>query len=203
MMILKDGMKMTKTKTFELFPVKVCEFDFSDKPYLQDVLDIIHEEIELEEVNEHFLLEGEECESSYSNEKTRPEIFDHPDMSEMKNDVLECLDTMAREIRSPRTTQILDSWFNVMRGESSVKPHVHEKSFISGAFYVKLPEGSSKLYFNNPQAKVGNKLYGSRILPEQFEMPIKENHLYLFPSWLEHGTTSSTNEERIVISFNT
>jgi hypothetical protein len=36
------------------------------------------------------------------------------------------------------------------------------------------------------------------------DIPIKENHLYLFPSWLEHGSrVNNTDEDRITMSFNT
>jgi hypothetical protein len=35
------------------------------------------------------------------------------------------------------------------------------------------------------------------------EIDIKENHLYLFPSWLDHGVNVNTTSNRIVISFNT
>ena len=35
-------------------------------------------------------------------------------------------------------------------------------------------------------------------------MPIKESHLYLFPSWLEHGSrTNNTEHDRWTVSFNT
>ena len=37
-----------------------------------------------------------------------------------------------------------------------------------------------------------------------YDVPIKENHLYLFPSWLEHGSrVNNTDEDRITVSFNT
>ena len=33
---------------------------------------------------------------------------------------------------------------------------------------------------------------------------IKEDHLYLFPSWLEHGSKENkSNETRVTLSFNT
>ena len=35
------------------------------------------------------------------------------------------------------------------------------------------------------------------------EISIKEGHLYLFPSWLEHGVKLNSTTNRIVVSFNT
>ena len=38
----------------------------------------------------------------------------------------------------------------------------------------------------------------------EFDVDIKENHLYLFPSWLEHGSrVNNTEEDRVTVSFNT
>ena len=34
-------------------------------------------------------------------------------------------------------------------------------------------------------------------------LPVQEGYLFLFPSWLEHGTNTNTTNERYVISFNT
>ena len=38
----------------------------------------------------------------------------------------------------------------------------------------------------------------------EIDIPIKENHLYLFPSWLEHGSrVNNTDGDRVTMSFNT
>ena len=38
----------------------------------------------------------------------------------------------------------------------------------------------------------------------EMDIPIKQDHLYLFPSWLEHGSrVNNTDGERITVSFNT
>ena len=38
----------------------------------------------------------------------------------------------------------------------------------------------------------------------EFDVPIKNNHLYIFPSWLEHGSrVNNTNQDRFTVSFNT
>ena len=37
-----------------------------------------------------------------------------------------------------------------------------------------------------------------------YDVPIKENHLYLFPSWLENvSRVNKTDGDRITVSFNT
>jgi len=77
--------------------------------------------------------------------------------------------------------KIINSWFNISEAGNKLKPHKHEESIISGAFYI---SGKTPLIFPN-----------TKINP-------KSGLLIIFSSDLVHYTEEET-EERIVISFNT
>ena len=183
MMILIDGTKMTKmmTKSFELFPTPVREYDLSEHTNLRDII------LNKNSVSHQLVTGGT---SSYGEYEY---LLEEPEMKNLKRDIEECLHDYMVDFGDPdEKLKILNSWFNVMSGEGKLTEHNHSKSTVSGAYYVKLPENSTKLYF---------KSYWK--YHKKFEVPIKEGHLYLFPSYLIHGGTKQTNEERIVVSFNT
>ena len=100
------------------------------------------------------------------------------------------------------------AWYNVLPKGGYTERHRHESSVVSGAFYIKLPEGDcGNFYVVSPLQQymmcmqfVKKSLYGDYF----FDVPIKESHLYLFPSWLEHGSrVNNTDDDRITVSFNT
>ena len=100
------------------------------------------------------------------------------------------------------------AWYNVLPKGGYTERHRHESSVVSGAFYIKLPEGDcGNFYVVSPLQQymmcmqfVKKSLYGDYF----FDVPIKERHLYLFPSWVEHGSrVNNTDDDRITVSFNT
>ena len=89
--------------------------------------------------------------------------------------------------------------------------HIHPGSWISGVYYVSVPDGSGQLYFKDPRPQANtigypfiNKLeVRAKNFGEKIYLPPEEGRLYLFPSWLEHGVTpNQSQEERVSISFN-
>ena len=79
--------------------------------------------------------------------------------------------------------------------------------WISGAFYIKLPEGDCGQFFVvsplQPYMMCIHNVQDS-LWCVFYDIPIKQDHLYLFPSWLEHGSrVNNTDGERITVSFNT
>ena len=85
-----------------------------------------------------------------------------------------------------------NSWFMLNTTNSWNLPHVHPDSYISGVLYVKA----------TPSDKIGN-LYVIKDTSTAEYVPV-EGELLLFHSSLLHMVgPNQTNEERIVISFNT
>jgi uncharacterized protein (TIGR02466 family) len=89
--------------------------------------------------------------------------------------------------------------------------HAHPQSILSGVFYLKIPENSPPIIFNDPRdhykyiqypIKFGNPRDMYKLLPEYVINPT-EGMILLWPSWLEHQVPpSSCSEERIAIAFN-
>lgn len=102
---------------------------------------------------------------------------------------------------------ISGSWYNILPHGGFTERHRHESSVISGAFYIDLPDKSGNFYMVSPLQpymmcvhNIKDAIYNEY----QHEAPIKEDHLYLFPSWLEHGSRiNMSGEERWTVSFNT
>lgn len=190
----------TIERTYNLFPTCVIDFDLSTHPDIITLLEIIDETKNL--CMPHGLVEN-----SISSFDIIP-ILDDPRLINLKNTIQMCIFDYAG-MTGLAEVYITNNWYNIMSTGSRVSAHRHYGSVVSGAFYPSLEFGSSNLFFNSPitQCKMND------ILTEQgehnpfsafkTEISIKEGHLYIFPSWLEHGVNINNVPNRIVVSFNT
>jgi len=80
--------------------------------------------------------------------------------------------------------KLINSWFNISYPGNKLKPHKHEDSIVSGAFYISVGQNSVPLIFPETEIKPYSGL------------------LCIFSSNLVHYTEEE-KEERMVISFNT
>jgi uncharacterized protein (TIGR02466 family) len=103
--------------------------------------------------------------------------------------------------------KITDSWFNILGPGSSIEPHRHELSIISGALYLDVAPGSASLRFHSPlECMRMAEWYTDKddyLQNKQLEFPCNTGLLILFPSWLQHSTQTNTTERRVSVSFNT
>jgi uncharacterized protein (TIGR02466 family) len=123
----------------------------------------------------------------------------------LKNTLQQCVDIYAERMNLSDMT-ISNSWMNSMTPGSKVKPHRHEGSVVSGAYYPKVADGSASLIFHSPISlyRMNDVFKGESELNTYFNyFPARENVLYIFPSWLTHETEVNDTEERYVLSFNT
>ena len=103
---------------------------------------------------------------------------------------------------------ISGSWYNILPKGGRTERHRHESSVISGAYYIDLPEGDfGKFFVVSPLQPYMMCIHNVQETPYGmyfYDVPIKERHLYLFPSWLEHGSrVNNTEHDRWTVSFNT
>ena len=103
---------------------------------------------------------------------------------------------------------ITESWINVTKPGEFHHVHYHPNSIISGVFYVNtVPE--DQINFIDPNYKIKGRLeFGQKEYnlwnSAQWWVPVVNNQLTLFPSWLEHEVKRVLGvEDRISISFNT
>jgi len=101
-------------------------------------------------------------------------------------------------------------WANVHDKGGYNVSHVHPGSWISGSFYLKVPEGAGRLFFEDPRQ--ATRMEHIPLLPERNNEPMrargkfniipKEMMVVMFPGWFEHGVEDCECEQRISIAFN-
>lgn len=190
----------TIEKTFTLFPSCVIDFDLTGHQDIDTLLTVIEETKNL--CQPHGLLENSISSFGIFH------ILDDSRLVNLKNTIQMCIFDYTA-ITGLEKVYITNNWYNIMCKGSRVDAHRHFGSTVSGAFYPTLEAGSSNLFFNSPiaQCKMNDIPLDGRE-PTVFsaittEIDIKENHLYIFPSWLDHGVTINNSSTRIAISFNT
>lgn len=190
----------TIEKTFTLFPSCVIDFDLTGHQDISTLISVIEETKNL--CQPHGLLENSVSSFGIFH------ILDDPRLVNLRNTIQMCIFDYTA-ITGLEKVYITNNWYNIMSKGSRVDAHRHFGSTVSGAFYPLLEAGSSNLFFNSPiaQCKMNDIPLDGRE-PTTFsaittEINIKENHLYIFPSWLDHGVTVNNSSTRIAISFNT
>lgn len=104
----------------------------------------------------------------------------------------------------------ISTWVNINTRGNSNRRHTHSDgiNFLSGVFYLTVPEKSGNIRFYDPKQPVYYSMadlryYGLGESEHTYVIPAKENRLLYFPCWLEHEVEpNNTDEERISISFN-
>jgi uncharacterized protein (TIGR02466 family) len=104
---------------------------------------------------------------------------------------------------------ITQSWLNITKPGEFHHVHSHPNSIISGGFYIATVE-DDKISFGDPNTKVKEII---KLEQKKFNMwnssswtvPVDNNKLILFPSWLNHQVklNPKATTDRISISFNT
>lgn len=103
-------------------------------------------------------------------------------------------------------------WANVHDHGGYNVSHVHPGSWISGSFYLKVPDGAGRIFFDDPRIAIRMEhipLKDKSDLPKEpirsrgkFYVTPREMLLVLFPAWLEHGVEDCKCDQRISIAFN-
>ena len=102
---------------------------------------------------------------------------------------------------------ITNCWANVnLRGHSN-RDHVHPNNYLSGVYYVTVPEGSGRILFRDPRAQamifVPAVKQRSPFNSDEHAITPEEGDLILFHSWLPHMVEpNQSDQERISIAFN-
>ena len=90
------------------------------------------------------------------------------------------------------------------------RPHIHPNSHFSGVYYIKAPQNSGEIVFNDPRSAA------HMVMPERVKDIKPPSHLWrevrvnplegrmlMFPSWLWHCVEpNESNDIRISVSFN-
>ena len=117
---------------------------------------------------------------------------------------------MYREEFLSREPIIGNMWANINPPGGYNRPHIHPNSHFSGVYYIKAPQNSGDIVFNDPRSGA------HMIMPERIKDSKPPSHLWrevrinplegrliMFPSWLWHCVEpNGSNDIRISVSFN-
>jgi uncharacterized protein (TIGR02466 family) len=123
----------------------------------------------------------------------------------LKNAVQECIDLYADQL-GLFPCKLTYSSCNIYRDGSTIKPHRHELSLVSGVFYSKTDDDSGQLVFDNPCQPFKVNEISTRLTEynrQAFNFEISPGDLILFPSWMMHYTENNFSNQRYVVSFDT
>lgn len=144
----------------------------------------------------------------HSSEKV--DVRELPQVADLKKVLMDAAKTVATGLGfEGRSMFLASAWFVVSPSGAANVRHVHPQSFLSGAYYIKAPAGSSPICFHDPRlAKVyatpiSTSPQGTPYGAEAVKYYVEESRLIIFPGWLEHSVAAHRAEgERIVLSFN-
>ncbi len=98
-------------------------------------------------------------------------------------------------------------WANINPFGGQNSPHLHPNNFLSGVYYVALPDDIGQITFGDPRpqaqmimpkAKAWNKYNGNEI-----KLETRPGRFVMFPAWLVHSVpVNRSDKHRISISFN-
>ena len=115
-----------------------------------------------------------------------------------------------REELLSREPIIGNMWANINPPGGYNRPHIHPNSHFSGVYYIKAPQNSGEIVFNDPRSaahmvmpdRVKDIKPPSHLWREVRVNPL-EGRMLMFPSWLWHCVEpNKSNDIRISVSFN-
>tara|TARA_R110001606_G_scaffold397205_1_gene572966 strand:- start:206 stop:772 length:567 start_codon:yes stop_codon:yes gene_type:complete len=129
-------------------------------------------------------------------------------LEKLFNEINKSILTVQEKLNLNNNLTLTNYWININYLGSFNKPHHHDKSMVSGVYYINTPKKSGNIIFTQPYT----------VFPTEKNIDIKQHNEYnsdywtvkpeknkciLFPSYLQHYVESNLNkEERISISFN-
>jgi len=131
----------------------------------------------------------------------REEIF-----KPLLDQILDSTQVIAKNLSNKELPQMVvrAMWGNINPKGGFNFTHVHPSGWLSGVYYIQLPENNNEIVFQDPRSsRMMDFQRSSLIKDEYFSHYPKVGELLLFPSWLPHFVTPNTSEQnRISISFN-
>ena len=128
--------------------------------------------------------------------------------SEFSLEIEKQANSFAKEIELCQKVKLRNLWININGYKDLNTRHTHPNCLISGVFYVKVPDESSRIRFFHPSFHLMMREWRKTLKFNNYTSSIwdinpQKGRLLLFPSWLEHEVSANLSQEnRISISFN-
>ena len=122
----------------------------------------------------------------------------------LKNKINKELKSMSKKMGLP-DQKISNNWINVQQIDSTLLPHRHKSSYISGVLYLNIDPKTSGIIFHcpNPYIYMQPVKEYTKYNYETFVVYPVSGTLIMFPSWLSHSSEINKTNNRCVLSFNT
>jgi len=142
------------------------------------------------------------------NWQTEPMLHKRPEFAEFS--------TMVRQAAKAALSflQIEHSGFDITGCWANINPpgglnsaHTHPNNYLSGVYYVSLPEGTGQIVFGDPRPQAMTMMPTTRqwnkYVGNEIKLEVKEGRFVLFPAWLLHSVpVNRTDQHRISMSYN-
>jgi uncharacterized protein (TIGR02466 family) len=118
------------------------------------------------------------------------------------------IDLISNKWGIQKKLRLINFWVNIDKKHDYSISHYHIEGIISGIFYVKIPNNTSRVIFERPDLQE-HYFEGDTVNEynyKNYSYTAEENRLILFPSYLKHrveqNLTEDIDDRRISISFN-
>ena len=191
---------LESTQRLSLFPSLMLEYDLREYYDKDDLMYKLYEIVKDKKLTDWGLAPN--TITSYTNEQG---VLNH--LPELKKKIMWCVNDYAK-IAGFKSQKLSNSWFNISIQEGSVMQHIHPGCDVSATFYPVFPEGSANLVMHRlvPDIDLFRKNHvgtDTAYNNSEYELNIKEGHLYVWPAWMTHSSRENNSDERVVIALNT
>ena len=140
--------------------------------------------------------------------QTEPNLHARPEFS----DLLDVVDVAVRGVLdfvavSYESFAITGCWANIAAPGARHKIHTHPNNYLSGVYYLKVPDGAESITFLDPRPQT--MVISPRVERDnpanagKMTITVNEGLLLIFPAWLAHSVDPNDGDDlRISISFN-
>ncbi|HEY6980895.1 TIGR02466 family protein [Reyranella sp.] len=100
---------------------------------------------------------------------------------------------------------ITGCWANINPPGAYHPTHNHPNNYLSGVYYVAVPESGSHIVFQDPRPSMimPRPRQFTRLTANAADAESKPGRLLIFPAWLRHSVPANDGQtERISVSFN-
>tara|TARA_Y100001937_G_scaffold97914_1_gene133440 strand:- start:225 stop:824 length:600 start_codon:yes stop_codon:yes gene_type:complete len=141
---------------------------------------------------------------------SKDNLHNHPNFSNLRSEIFNFADEafMHLGVQKMYMPEMTGMWGIINPPGSSNKLHNHPYNFLSGVFYLQVPENSGQIIFHDPkpQAEVLSppKVENHSIhVAHRVNFQPKNGTLLFFPSYLNHEVEeNNSQDDRIIVSFN-
>jgi len=175
-----------------LFATPLMELTIDPKPWLDMALTLLPSHRELQIVGTRPWCTGDL-------------LHEQSEFQPLVSEIIAAADRMADCEGIHRQSLYVSSlWINAQLQQQNHQAHTHPNSLYSGVIYLQVPEHSQRLVFTDPRPQA--QVLRPRGTITNLGFQPRAGLWYMWPSWLQHHTASTTAEElaepRISISYN-